>query len=95
MFAEVDFTKSLEEELKKDPSLKIDMDFFNNKYELIKTLVDIRKSFNLTKEEIALRSGIPIKIVSKIEKLDNNVKLDVFIRYTVAVGIKINLEKCL
>lgn len=93
MFAEVDFTKSLEEELKKDPSLKIDVDFFNNKYELIKSLVKIRKSLNLSKEEIALKSGIPIKVVSQIEKLDNNVKLDVFLRYTTALGIKIHLNK--
>ncbi|GEM_PF-4256447 len=27
MFGEVDFAKSLQEELKKDPSLKIDVDF--------------------------------------------------------------------
>lgn len=93
MFGEVDFTKSLEEEVKKDPSLKIDVDFLNNKYELIKSIIDIRKSLNLSKEEIALRSGISIKVVSKIEKLDNNVKLNVFLRYTAALGIKIHLDK--
>ena len=73
--------------------MKIDIDFLNNKNELIKSLVDIRKSLNLSKEEIALKSGIPIKVVSKIEKLDNNVKLDVFLRYTAALGIKIHLNK--
>jgi len=73
--------------------LKIDIDFLNNKNELIKSLVDIRKSLNLSKEEIALKSGIPINVVSKIENLDNNVKLDVFLRYTAALGIKIHLNK--
>ncbi|WP_238903422.1 helix-turn-helix transcriptional regulator [Clostridium sp. YIM B02506] len=95
MFGEVDFTKSLEEELKKNPSLKKDADFFHNKYELIKSLVDIRKSLNLTKEEIASRSGIPIKVISKIENINSDVRLDVFLRYTVALGVKINLEECL
>jgi len=72
--------------------LKIDIDFLNNKNELIKSLVDIRKSLNLSKEEIALNSGIPINVVSKIENLDNNVKLDVFLRYTAALGIKIHIK---
>nr|WP_286908026.1 helix-turn-helix transcriptional regulator [Clostridium sp. UBA1652] len=55
----------------------------------------MRKELNLTKEDIAIRSGIPIKVVSKIESLENNVKLDVFLRYITALGIKINLDKCL
>ncbi|WP_349676636.1 helix-turn-helix transcriptional regulator [Clostridium sp. UBA1652] len=61
----------------------------------MKSLINIRKELNLTKEDIAIRSGIPIKVVSKIESLENNVKLDVFLRYITALGIKINLDKCL
>lgn len=91
MFNKVNFTESLEKDLKDNPDLKKYAEIFSDKYELIKSLINIRKSLNLTKEQVAIRSEIPLEVVSRIESINNDVDLDLFLRYTNALGIKLHL----
>ncbi|MCB2289448.1 helix-turn-helix transcriptional regulator [Clostridium sp. CS001] len=62
-------------------------------YELIKRLVEFRKDIGLTQSEVSKKSGLTQQMISRIEKLDNSPTLDNFIKYVVALGLIIKLDK--
>ena len=62
-------------------------------YELIRMLVDFRKGIGLTQNEVSKKSGLTQQMISRIEKLDNSPTLDNFIKYVMALGLKIKVDK--
>jgi len=62
-------------------------------YELIKILVEFRKDIGLTQSEVSKKSGLTQQMISRIEKLDNSPTLDNFIKYVMALGLKIKVDK--
>jgi len=62
-------------------------------YELIKMLVEFRKVIGLTQSEVSQKSGLTQQMISRIEKLDNSPTLDNFIKYVMALGLKLKVDK--
>ncbi|MBX4262778.1 helix-turn-helix transcriptional regulator (plasmid) [Clostridium estertheticum] len=62
-------------------------------YQLIKMLVEFRKNIGLTQNEVSQKSGLTQQMISRIEKLDNSPTLDNFIKYVMALGLKLKVDK--
>jgi HTH-type transcriptional regulator/antitoxin HipB len=62
-------------------------------YELIKGLVEFRKGIGLTQSEVSKKSGLTQQMISRIEKLDNSPTLDNFIKYVMALGLNLKVDK--
>ncbi|HCL4447203.1 TPA: helix-turn-helix transcriptional regulator [Clostridium botulinum] len=62
-------------------------------YQLIKSLVEFRKSAKITQQEIAEKSGLTQQMVSRIEQVTNSPRLDVFLRYVSALGLELKINK--
>lgn len=62
-------------------------------YELIKKLVEFRKVVGLTQSEVSQKSGLTQQMISRIEKLDNSPTLENFIKYVMALGLNLKVDK--
>lgn len=91
-FEQIDAKAKLEELLRSNPELIPLHQVLDNEFDLILSLVDTRKSKGLTQKEVAKKMGVTEKVVSKIEKIENNTPLEVLLKYTNAIGVKLTIE---
>jgi len=93
MFHKINPEEEIEKSIKKNPELEIYMKQADAQYQLIKSLVEFRKSTGTTQKEIAEKSGLTQQMVSRIEKVTNTPRLDVFLRYVLALGLELKINK--
>lgn len=93
MFHKINPEEEIEKAIKNNPELEIYMKQADAQYQLIKSLVEFRKSAKITQREVAKRSGLTQQMVSRIEKIDNSPTLDVFLRYVSALGLELKINK--
>ncbi|HDK7194949.1 TPA: helix-turn-helix transcriptional regulator [Clostridium botulinum] len=93
MFHKINPEKEIKKAIENNPELEIYMKQADAQYQLIKSLVEFRKSAKITQREIAERSGLTQQMVSRIEKIDNSPTLDVFLRYVSALGLELKINK--
>ncbi|HCL4480045.1 TPA: helix-turn-helix transcriptional regulator [Clostridium botulinum] len=93
MFHKVNPTEEIKKAITKNPELEIHMKQANAQYELIKSIVEYRKSMRITQKEVAEKSGLTQQMVSRIEKVTNSPTLDVFLRYILALGLELKTNK--
>ncbi|GAA0082858.1 helix-turn-helix domain-containing protein [Clostridium sp. CTA-6] len=93
MFHKINPEEEIEKAIENNPELEIYMKQADAQYQLIKSLVEFRKSAKITQREIAERSGLTQQMVSRIEKIDNSPTLDVFLRYVSALGLELKINK--
>lgn len=77
--------------IENDPQLKFLMKVSDNKYELIKSLVEYRKDKGITQKEISEISGLSQHQVSRIEKITYEPTMDIFMRYITALNIRLTI----
>lgn len=93
MFHKINPEEEIEKSIKNNPELEIYMKQADAQYKLIKSLVEFRKSAKITQQEIAEKSGLTQQMVSRIEKVTNTPRLDVFLRYVSALGLELKINK--
>lgn len=93
MFHKINPEEEIEKAIENNPELEIYMKQADAQYQLIKSLVEFRKSAKITQREVAERSGLTQQMVSRIEKIDNSPTLDVFLRYVSALGLELKINK--
>ncbi|APH20935.1 TPA: helix-turn-helix domain-containing protein [Clostridium botulinum] len=93
MFHKINPEEEIEKAIQNNPELEIYMKQANAQYQLIKSLVEFRKSAKITQREVAERSGLTQQMVSRLEKIDNSPTLDVFLRYVSALGLELTIKK--
>lgn len=92
-FRKVDEVYRVQRAVEDDPSYKKHIDEANRQYELIKNLVNIRKELKLSQGDVARRSGLTQQMVSRIETFDNSPTLDVLMKYVVALGVDLKVDR--
>ncbi|BAO05017.1 transcriptional regulator, XRE family [Clostridium botulinum B str. Osaka05] len=93
MFHKINPEEEIEKAIENNPELEIYMKQADAQYKLIKSLVEFRKSAKITQREVAERSGLTQQMVSRIEKVTNTPRLDVFLRYVSALGLELVIKK--
>jgi len=51
-----------------DPEVKVEYDALESEYEIIRSLIKVRKEQNITQEQLALRTGIKRSNISRLER---------------------------
>lgn len=92
-FKKVDCVKEKDEMINEDIQLAKYIEEFNDEYEVMKSVVRIRKELGLTQKDISKRSGLTQQMVSRMEKVNNSPTLNNFLKYLNALGLEVNLEK--
>jgi HTH-type transcriptional regulator / antitoxin HipB len=86
-----------QEEIRKATEKKPELDAYikqaDTQYKLIKEIVEYRKCVGITQKEVAERSGLTQQMVSRMEKIDNSPTLENFLRYVLALGLELKVEK--
>jgi len=86
-----DFRKHLKDELKND---YFKQEWENNelRYRVIKQLIKLRNTYNLSQTELAKKIGTTQAVISRIENGTTNIGIDFLDRIAKAFNKKINLE---
>lgn len=92
-FKKVDAAAQLNNAIKRDPKLEQYVKESNAEYELIKSLVELRKQLGLTQKDVATKSGLTQQMISRIEKIDHTPSLKNFLRYVSALNVTLNPTK--
>ena len=71
-----EFDNLLNEQLK-DPAFKKEWEDIQPEMDIIRSMIDLRISQNLTQEDLAKRTGINQSDISKIENGTNNMKFSI------------------
>lgn len=88
-----DFSKYLDNQLKNDEFAKA-WNASGARYQVIKTLIRLRKENKLTQSELAERVGTTQNIISKIERGKMNIGLDFLSRIAEAFDRKLEVRFC-
>ncbi|MBV7271647.1 helix-turn-helix transcriptional regulator [Clostridiaceae bacterium UIB06] len=80
-------------QIKEDERNAFFMDVARLEREIAKNLASIRKQEGLTQSNIADKTGLTQQMVSRLEKLGNSPTLESFLKYVVALDLKIKFEK--
>ena len=86
-----DFRKYLGKQLE-NPEFKKEWDDLESEFNIIKALIDARKSCNLTQKELAERTGIDQSDISKIETGNANPALSTLKRLAAGMDMVLKLE---
>jgi len=86
-----DFRKHLETELK-NPEFKKEWENSELRYKLIKQLIQLRNSYNLSQSELAKKIGTTQAVISRIENGTTNIGIDFIDRIAKAFNKKVELE---
>lgn len=92
-FHKVDAEKEIKKAVDKNPELSIFIRQAEMQYQLIKKIAEYRKSKGITQKEVAKRSGLTQQMVSRMEKIENSPTLDNFLRYVLALGLELSVDK--
>jgi len=85
-----DFNKLLKEELK-NPEFKQEWDNLELRYAIVKQLIKLRNSYNLSQSELAKRIGTTQAVISRIENGSVNVGVDMINRIAKSFGKHIEI----
>ena len=86
-----DFRKQLEEELK-DPEFKEEWDKLELRYTIIKQLIKIRNSYNLSQAQLAKKLNTTQAVISRIENGTVNNGIDFIERLAKAFDKKVEFR---
>lgn len=79
-------------ELLEDDEVKSEYDALEPEFQLIRAVIDARKSQNLTQQELAERTGIDRADISKIENGNANPSLRTLKRLANGMGMKLEIS---
>jgi len=88
-----DFNKLLKEELK-NPEFKQEWDNLELRYTIVKQLIKLRNSYNLSQSELAKRIGTTQSVISRIENGSVNVGVDMINRIAKSFDKHIKITFC-
>ena len=86
------YLKYRDEALKNDPELKAEYDALAPEYDIIQTMIDARKSLNITQKELSEKTGITQADISRIENGTRNPSLNMMKRLAEGMGMVLKLE---
>lgn len=86
-----DFEKYLKQKMQ-DEEFKKEYDNLEVEYDIIKSLVDIRKNLHLTQKDLSKITGINQADISRIETGNANPTIAMLKRLADGVGMKLKLE---
>ena len=84
--------KQFREEMLKDPDVKREYDALEPEYEIIRAMLDARKSKGMTQKELAERTGIRQGDISKLEHGNGNPSLRTLQRLAAGMGMQLHLS---
>lgn len=82
----------LKKEMLEDPEIKAEYDMLEPEFDIIRSLIEARKSLKLTQKELSDRTGITQADISRIENGTRNPSLDMLKRLAKGMGMKLRLE---
>lgn len=91
-FKKVTPTQEVENRIKEGTLYENDISAAKLEYDLIKNLVKIREELGITQKQIAEKTSLNQQMVSRIEKYGNSPRLDNFLKYVNALGLRIKFE---
>lgn len=86
-----DFQKLLNDELQ-NPEFKKEWDNLELRYSIIKQLIKLRNSYNLTQTQLAKKIGTTQAVISRIENGTVNIGVDFLDKIAKAFNKKIKLD---
>lgn len=86
-----DLDKLLEEYMEK-PEFKKEWDNLESEFDMIQSLIDARKSRNMTQKQLAQRTGVNQADISKIETGNGNPTLNLLKRLADGMDMNLKLE---
>lgn len=92
-FHRINASEQTKRAIQQNGKLEIYIKQADAQYNLIKEIVQYRKSAGITQKEVAARSGLTQQMVSRMEKIDNSPTLDNFLRYVLAIGLDLKVIK--
>ena len=84
-------TEALNEQMK-DESFKKEYEALEPEYEIISSLIDARKSCNVTQKQLSETTGIAQSDISKIENGSGNPTLKILKRLADGLGMNLKVE---
>ena len=88
---EMTLTEALNEQMK-DESFKKEYEALAPEYEIISSLIDARKSCNITQKQLAEATGIAQSDISKIENGSGNPTIKLLKRLADGLGMNLKVE---
>lgn len=85
-----DFRQYLDEQLK-NPAFKAEWDALEPEYQIMRTVIEARKSNGLTQNELSARTGITQADISRLENGEANPSLKTMKRLAAALGKKLQI----
>lgn len=79
-------------EMLEDPEIKAEYDMLEPEFDIIRSLIEARKSLKLTQKELSDRTGITQADISRIENGTRNPSLAMLKRLAKGMGMKLRLE---
>lgn len=89
-FKKVDCIAEKNKIISQDATMKNYIEEFDKEYQLMQSVISIRKELNLTQKEVSKKSGLTQQMISRMEKVDNSPTLANFLKYISALGLDIN-----
>ncbi|MEA3314750.1 MAG: helix-turn-helix transcriptional regulator [Campylobacterota bacterium] len=86
-----DFKKHLQEQLE-NPEFKQEWDNLELRYTIIKQLITLRNSYNLSQTELAKKIGTTQAVISRIENGTTNVGIDFLAKVARAFNKKVEFN---
>ncbi|MEE3410702.1 MAG: helix-turn-helix transcriptional regulator [Treponema sp.] len=85
-----DFRQYLDEQLK-NPAFKAEWDALEPEYQIMRAIIEARKSCGLTQNELSTRTGITQADISRLENGEANPSLKTMKRLAAALGKKLQI----
>ena len=85
-----DFRQYLDEQLK-NPAFKAEWDALEPEYQIIRAVIEARKTNGLTQKELSARAGITQADISRLENGEANPSLKTMKRLAAALGKKLQI----
>jgi DNA-binding XRE family transcriptional regulator len=92
-FKKMDVKNEIKKRIESDSEFKEAYTKVEREYDLIKSIVRLRKEMNITQKDISEKTGLTQQMVSRIEKYNNSPRLNNFIEYINAIGLDIDLKE--
>lgn len=91
-FKQINVKAILEEELK-DETFRFHFEHVSNEYELIESIVRIRKAKKISQVELAQRTHVSQQAISRLEKEKHIPKIDTLMKIVDGLGMKLTLTE--
>jgi DNA-binding XRE family transcriptional regulator len=91
-FRKIDINAIIQEKLK-DETFRLHYEQFGREYELIESIVRIRKAKNISQVELAKRVHVSQQAISRLEKEKHIPKIDTLMKIVDGLGMKLTLTE--